>query len=221
MSFNPLNHAIIFKKNSGDVNERREHCQEGLRGTFHNSNRISQAVRCGNVSYFRMEKRKNSKNGRVGFKAYVGKQRATEAVKKNKRGLVGNSENRIKYNKKFIKQEKILYFFLFLEYNPIILKIKGLKMLQTTQSSKTIDLRKTTTVDDIVDLEKKLLGVMGILDAFSLSSEIGAENSTEALALVRDSILDTIINQDIKMLKEKVSYMFGVCSDVYHGGELC
>ena len=216
MSFNPLNliHAIINKKN-GDVNERRtEHNQEGLRGVGNNSKGISRKIKHWSVICFRVEQRKqkDTKWDTFSLRTSYRKQSTQKRIKDNRRVQKNTKQNKI--INIFLISDKKLDFVLKLDYNPIILKIKGLCM------TNHIDLRKTATIDDIIDLEKKLLGIMGILDAFALSSEIGVDNNTEALALVRDSILDSIINQDIKMLKEKVSYMFGVCSDVYHGGEL-
>ena len=213
MSFNPLNHVIINKK-IGDVNEynRKGLSEDGL-----NTKNFSRRIGSHDTGSISMENKRDSKRQTKNYGTYVGNSRKKCAYSELQKLSVDNARNK--------QNVRILYLFVtnvtylrknetFVYYNPIMLKgMKGFRM-----STNNIDLRKTTTVDEIIDLEKKLLGVMGILDAFSLSSEIGAENSTEALALVRDSILDTIINQDIKMLKEKVSYMFGVCSDVYHGG---
>ncbi|SFV63610.1 hypothetical protein MNB_SV-14-1036 [hydrothermal vent metagenome] len=80
-----------------------------------------------------------------------------------------------------------------------------------------IDLRKTATVDDIISLERKILGIVGIIDSFAVSSEITTDNSPEAFELIRDAIHNTIINVDITLLKERVEYMFEICSEVYHG----
>jgi len=212
--------AKITEKKNGARDERRakgeEHGQDGLRGVGYQSVRVGKKIGCESIFNFRLEQGKYSKNGRVSIKINDKNKTTGRRTTESRRILRINAKNQSKSIKITEKSNKYIYFNRIFGYNPIILNgMKGFRM-----SKNNIDLRKTATIDDIIDLENRLLGVRGILDAFSASLEVGIDNSEEALALVRDLITDTIIKKDIEMLKVKVEYVFGVCSDVYHG-EVC
>ena len=83
-----------------------------------------------------------------------------------------------------------------------------------------INLKKTVSRDDIeLGIEYKLLGLKGLLDGLSYTDNGGFDNISEAFAFLRDSI-DGIIRDEIEPLKEKTEYMFGICSQLYHYGEV-
>ena len=180
------------------------------------SKEVSKKTRCISSSTFSMENKRYPKRQNENYGVIFRTRRKKPTIKSCWRISHCLGKNKGKFNNsiEYLILLKYLSFFLkYKQYNPIMLNgMKGFKM-----SKIQIDLRNTATIDDIIDLEKKLLGVRGILDAFSACLEAGVDNSTEALALVRDLITDTIIQKDIEMLKEKVEYMFWVCSDVYHG----
>jgi len=212
------NYAKISPKTSGDKHERRakgkEHGTESLRGVGYQPIRISTKIRYWSLFNFKMEQwRKNPISSTSSIRINVRKQRTKTEAKNNRRfyNFVGNKKQKI--NKIPKKETYLSYLFLFLNYNPIKLNgLKGYKMLKNN-----IDLRKTATVDDIISLERKILGIVGIIDSFAVSSEITTDNSPEAFELIRDAIHNTIINVDITLLKERVEYMFEICSEVYHG----
>jgi len=207
---------IISKPNNykGYIYERSQYSKKSLPRAGYQSVGISSKIRSRNISSFRMEKWENTKNGSISIRVNVRKQKTTKTATKNKRNLGNNSENKINNMFFSIKTKKTLDFFRFLEYDPIVLNgAKGFKM-------KKIDLQRTATVETITNLEMKLLGVQGILDAFSASLNVGLTNPEEALAILRDLISDTIIDKDIKMLKDSVGYMFDICSSLYHDGEV-
>ena len=209
MSINPLNHVIINKK-IGGINERRaEYCQEGLRRIGYQSIRVGKTIRCWNISHFRMEKRKNSKDGRVSIETYVRKQRATKSVTKNKRNVGDNSTNKIKYTLFSIKQEKMLYFFLILEYNPIMLKgMKGFKMSTKNTQQQKSHLKKLVMGSEIEHgIEWKLRGVYALLDALEMADSV----QPTAFNALANMVLDSI--KDLEALRVRVDYMFGCAVD--------
>jgi len=217
MSHLPLNkkNDIISKSNKGFLYAGRFN-KQSLSGIEFDSNRVSQRARCIRLCCLSMENTRDTKRQKKNYGAYAQITRKREDVKNNSR----LSQNYRKINYKFRNLNKyftILNYLSFLltnlNYNPIMLNgMKGFKI--------QIDLRKTATVDDIINLEQKILGIRGILDAFGTSIDLGLENPQEALALVRDTITHTIIQKDINELKDKIEYMFGVCASIYHDGEV-
>lgn len=137
MSYLFLNHAIINKK-IGDVNERRtEHSQEGLRGVGNNSKGISRKIKHWSVICFRVEqwKQKDTKWNAFSLRTSYRKPSTQKRFRDNRR-----VQRNIKQNKIiniFLISDKKLDFVLKIDYNPIILKIKGLDMLQNAQQITT------------------------------------------------------------------------------------
>ena len=194
-----LNYVTIRKNNK--ENYGREYCQEGMRGVPTNTNRVSKKIRCWNISSFRMEKREDTKNGTTCLRTHVRKQRATREVKNCTRCFLYNSENKIKYPIFSIKKENVLYFFLFLEYNPIILKIKGLLEMQTSEKKHLTKLTMGSEIEH--KIEYKLKGLYALLEALELTGDDVSPAVFSTLTQAVKNILD-----DIQPLKESVDYMF-------------
>jgi len=212
---------IISKSNhKGYIYERSQYSKKSLPRTGYQSVGISQRIGDNNWCSCKMEYCKNAKNSREMFRVHVKSSSTKSATRKDKRIQRSITKNIVFSVKKY----NILIIISYLSkntakynYNPIVPNnqngAKGFRM-------KKIDLQRTATVETITNLEMKLLGVQGILDAFSASLNVGLTNPEEALAILRDLISDTIIDKDIKMLKDSVGYMFDICSSLYHDGEV-
>jgi len=220
LSLNPKNDIISKSNHKGYKYERSQYSKKSLSRTGYQSVGISQRIGDNNWCSCKMEYCKNAKNSREMLRVHVKISSTKSATRKDKRIQRSITKNIVFSVKKY----NILIIISYLSkntakynYNPIVPNnqngAKGFKMSKIQQ----IDLRKTATVDDIINLEQKILGIRGILDAFGTSIDLGLENPQEALALVRDTITHTIIQKDIEMLKDKIEYMFGVCASIYHG----
>lgn len=212
MSYINLNHAIINKKN-GDMNERRtEHSQEGLRGVGNNSKGISRKIKHWSVICFGVEQRKqkDTKWDTFSLRTSYRKPSAQKRFRDNRRLQKNTKQNKI--INIFLISDKKLDFVLKINYNPIILKIKGLDMLQNAQQKS--HLKKLVMGSEIENgVEYKLRAFHALLEALEMTDD--------TQPIVFNTLSNTVesIIKDVEALRERVDYMFSYA--VEGGGELC